>query len=140
MCRLMLLEYCVDQRGDLEEVQQAAETMQSRRELVAQVFSAWRDCVSSQRRDGKSAHRCKASTVHRAPLVWLPHNRQRRRGVQFTLTGPKLVARPGARGVATQKLVGYGLFSASLGGGSGSDHAANTSLEIPRATTAVDEF
>jgi hypothetical protein len=49
----MLLEYCVGQCGELEEVQQAVETMQSRRELVAEVFSAWRDCVNSQRRDGK---------------------------------------------------------------------------------------
>jgi hypothetical protein len=72
--RLMLLQYCVDQRGELEEVQQAAETMQSRRELVAQVFSAWRDCVTSHRRDGKSAHRRILSTAHSAPLVWLPHN------------------------------------------------------------------
>ena len=51
--RLLLLDYCVGQRGELEEVQQVVATMQSRRELVAQVFSAWRDCVTSQRRDGK---------------------------------------------------------------------------------------
>jgi hypothetical protein len=54
--RLLLLEYCVEQRGELEEAQQAVETMQSRRELLAQVFSAWRDCVASQRRDGKQLH------------------------------------------------------------------------------------
>jgi hypothetical protein len=47
--------------------------------------------------------------------------------------------------VATQKLVGYGLFnpqdfSASMGGGVGVDYTANTSLEIPRAITAADEF
>jgi hypothetical protein len=58
--RLLLLDYCVEQRGELEEAKQMVEAMQARRELLAQVFSAWRDCVAAQRRDGESHTRARA--------------------------------------------------------------------------------
>jgi hypothetical protein len=44
--RLLLLDYCVEQRGDIEQARLQAEELQVRKELLGRTFSAWKDVVS----------------------------------------------------------------------------------------------
>lgn len=144
LCRLMLLEYCVGQRGDLEDVQHVIATMQSRRELVAQVFSAWRDCVTSQRRDGMWTHWCRivclVYTLQLAPckpnVAVVANHPPSSRAWLWLMVSMCL-------GLATQILAGYGSLPASMGGGASASRTTKpttTAANMPRATSVVDEF
>ena len=44
--RLLLIEYCVEQRGDIEDARIKSEEAQVRREILGKTFYAWKDFYS----------------------------------------------------------------------------------------------
>ena len=53
--RLLLIDYCVEQRGKLEVSKSEAKAAQDKRELLSKVFVAWRDRVHGVRASAAQA-------------------------------------------------------------------------------------